>query len=92
MQANQDIGQLKNQALTCFKENRLQEAGALYAQVCALNPSDAEAWFYSGIINGQTGHGEEAVKCMARVVKLQPQRPEVHFNLGNLLLQKFFCF
>lgn len=86
-QENQDTSSMKKRAFALYRENRVEEARSLYARVCELDPLDAEAWFYQGIINSQAGAGEEAVRCLQQVVMLQPQRPEVHFNLGNVLKQ-----
>ena len=77
----------KKQAFALFQNNQLQDAKVQYARICELDPADAEAWFFSGIINGQLGVIKEAETCFRRAERLQPQRPEVHFNLGNILKQ-----
>ena len=78
----------KKKAFSLFEENNLIQAKSLYAKVCELDPIDAEAWFFLGIINSKLGFDEDAEQCLKRVVSLQPRRPEVHFNLGNILNQR----
>ena len=87
LKKNQITISKKKEALTLFEKDKLTEAKSLYAEVCELDPIDAEAWFFLGVINSRLGFDEEAEQCLKRVVSLQPKRAEAHFNLGNVLNQ-----
>ena len=75
----------KKKALALLQSNQLAEARALYAQICALDKMDAEAWFFLGAINGQLNNAGEAVECFRRVVALSPGHALAHYNLGMAL-------
>jgi len=88
MTTNIPASTIKQQAFSFFQDKQFQDAKALYAQVCTLDPADAEAWYFLGIINGQLGALDEAEACLRQASSLQPQRPEIHFNLGNVMKQR----
>lgn len=75
----------KKKALALLQSNRLAEARTLYAQICALDRMDAEAWFFLGAVNGQLNHGGAAVECFRRVIALSSGHALAHFNLGMAL-------
>jgi len=79
------IGALKAQGLDLLKNNRLAEARALFAKICDIDSSDAEAWYVLSGINGRLGNIEEAGECSRRVIALRPDHSEAHANLGNVL-------
>lgn len=74
----------KKRALELVRGDRLNEAKTLYAQICAKDPSDAEAWFMLGAISGQMGLLDEAERCLRRTLTLHPSA-EAHDNLGLVL-------
>ena len=88
LKENQITISKKKEALALFEDDKLTQAKSLYAGVCELDPMDAEAWFFLGVINSRLGFEEEAEQCLKRAVSLQSRRPEVHFNLGNVLNQR----
>lgn len=75
----------KNQALALAQANRLEEARALYTQVCQVDRQDADAWFMLGAIHGMLGQHAEAAECLRRSIGIQPQNPQAHYNLGVAL-------
>jgi tetratricopeptide (TPR) repeat protein len=77
----------KKEAFALFQAGQWKEAKLLYAEVCELDPIDAEAWFFQGLANVRLGVIGEAEACLRRAIKLQPQRPEAHLNFGNILRQ-----
>lgn len=77
----------KKQAFAFFQENKFQDAKSLYERICELDPADAEAWFFLGIVHGQLGDPAQAEGCLRRAAGLEPLRPEIHLNLGNILSQ-----
>ena len=75
----------KKQALALVKENRLTEAKSLYADICRLDPRDAEAWFRLGTINLDFNAAAQAESCFRRVVELEPRLAIAYYNLGRSL-------
>jgi tetratricopeptide (TPR) repeat protein len=79
------IGAKKKEAFALFQSSQWVQAKLLYSQICKLDPMDAEAWFFLGMINGQMGALAEAETCFLRSVENQPNRPEIHYNLARTL-------
>jgi len=75
----------KKQALALLQDNRAAEAKTLYADVCRIDPLDAEAWFRLGTINLEFNVLPEAEACFRRVVELRPQLDIAYYNLGRAL-------
>jgi predicted O-linked N-acetylglucosamine transferase (SPINDLY family) len=75
----------KKQALALTQARRLEEAQALYAQVCEIDKQDVNAWFMLGAVQGMLGRYTEAADCFRRVIEIQPQNPQAHYNLGIAL-------
>ena len=73
------------QALALVKEQRLAEAGSLYAEICRIDPLDAESWFRLGTINLQFSALAQAEACFRQVVKLEPRLAIAYYNLGRSL-------
>lgn len=82
---NESISALKQQGRNLMRSNRLDDAKAVFSQVSILDPADAESWFALGMINGQLNMLAEALIGFRNAVALAPDRPEIHYNLGNLL-------
>jgi Flp pilus assembly protein TadD len=51
---------LRKQGLSLMNSNRLEEAKGLFAQICELDPEDAEAWYMLSNLNGMLGNIDEA--------------------------------
>jgi protein O-GlcNAc transferase len=84
----ENTGSLKARALSLIRDNRLEEAKALFAHICETTPEDAESWYILSGINGMLGYIDEAGDCCRRVLALQPDNDEAHRNLGNVLLAR----
>jgi predicted O-linked N-acetylglucosamine transferase (SPINDLY family) len=85
MAYNEDrLSSLKAQGNACLRNNQLAEAKTLFTRVCAIKPTDAEAWIALGNVNGQLGQFEEAAACCERAVALRPDIAVTHNNLGNV--------
>ncbi len=65
---------------------RLDEADALYREVLAAEPDNAEALNLSGVLAFQAGRGEEAVAMIERAIALDPSSAKALNNLGNVLM------
>lgn len=75
----------KLQANQLARENRLEEARALYETVCRTDKLDVEAWIKLSAIQRRLGHGQEAVECGRHAVKLQPSLALAHYTLAAAL-------
>lgn len=51
------------------------EAAAAFAKARDLSPRLADGWFYGAAIEIQRGNGEAALRMLARVQELEPNRP-----------------
>ena len=60
------IAALLQQALSRHQQGRLQEALDMYQQVLAADPHHFQALHGMGILHGQLGHHEEALRLTRR--------------------------
>jgi predicted O-linked N-acetylglucosamine transferase (SPINDLY family) len=72
-------------ALAHHRAGRLADAEAIYRQVLAQVPDQADALQLLGILAGQTGNLEAALDYLGRAIVLEPARAEHHYNRGELL-------
>ncbi len=78
----------KKEALSMVQANRLNEAKALYTEICRMNPRDDEAWFLLGAVHGMSGSFGEAIVCCRQAIALRPNHPDTHYNLAQALVQQ----
>ncbi|HEX9465203.1 MAG TPA: tetratricopeptide repeat protein [Alphaproteobacteria bacterium] len=81
----QSIGEIFQQALRIHQSGRLPEAEALYRQVLAADPNNADALHLLGVVAHQVGRHDLAVDHIGRAIRLQPSVPHYRVNLGNAL-------
>ena len=75
----------KNQAQALMKNNRLDEARALYQSICDLNPRDTESWVMLGVLSSKMGNYDEAARYYTRACELAPNNLRARYNLGAVL-------
>lgn len=63
------------------------EAKILYAQICALDRINAEAWLMLGIANKELGLADKAIAALEKASALRPQDALVQNEKGMLLAQ-----
>lgn len=75
----------KKRARAALQANRLDEASALYEQVCRVDRLDPDAWFMWGAVAGLQGRHANAVERFRRSLELRPKHAQAHYNLGIAL-------
>lgn len=75
----------KKKAFELIQANRFAEARTLFAEICALDRTDAEAWFALGVINGKLNQAAESIECFRKAIALQPGHALAYYNLGMAL-------
>ncbi|MBI3773126.1 MAG: sulfotransferase [Gammaproteobacteria bacterium] len=75
----------KKKALAALSENRLEEAVALYRQITAYSPRDAEGWFMLGVVEGRLGAVVEAEKSLHHAVEIDGNMFDAWLALGQVL-------
>jgi len=75
-------------ALQHHQAGRLAEAEALYRQILAAEPRNADALHLLGVVARQVGQNDVAVDLIRQALALRPNFPEAYSNLGNALRDK----
>jgi superkiller protein 3 len=73
--------------IQCLRDQRLDDAIALFHQALAAKPDFPEVHFYLGIALAQKGDGQEAVGAFEMALKHRPYNGEIHYNYGIALWQ-----
>lgn len=73
---------MKAQARWMLQSEQASQAVALLQESMARMASDAEAHGLLGAALSRTGNDAAAVSHFEQAVRLEPQRPSNHFNLG----------
>jgi len=74
-----------HRALEHHQAGRLAEAEAIYRQVLAADPHNADALHLLGLIAQQVGRHDDAITLLQRATVLNPQRAETFAALGASL-------
>jgi protein O-GlcNAc transferase len=72
-------------AVQHHQAGRVGEAEAIYRQILAAQPKNANALHLLGVIAGQGGRNEEAARLIRRAITAVPENAEYHCNLGIAL-------
>lgn len=83
-----DLAAAKQRAFDLFQNNRLEEAKALYVQLCERDPADARAWHTLGVIKGRLGDADGAEAACRSAIAADPRFGPAHGDLGNALYVK----
>ncbi|QNM96197.1 O-linked N-acetylglucosamine transferase family protein [Chitinimonas koreensis] len=75
-----------NQALLASRQGRHREALAQAEAVTADRPAEGMGWMVLGVVRRAAGRAEAALEAYRRAEALLPGNPELHNNLGNLLV------
>ncbi len=66
-----------------YRKGDLRQAEKICRAVIESEPRHAEAWNLLGGLYKRAKRGKEAEQCFDRAVKLEPDRPAFHNNLGE---------
>ncbi len=70
------------------EQGRLAEAQMLYERILAVDPVQAEALHFLGLLRYQLGAREAGIALIRRALAADPQYAAAHSNLGNILLEQ----
>ncbi len=75
---------LMDQAVQHHRAGRLKEAEALYRTVLAAEPRNADCLHLLGLIAYKGGQHDKAADLISRALRIKPDDPAYHYNLGNV--------
>src|SRR5580704_14787862 len=81
--AQPNLEQLSRTALDHHRAGRLAAAKAIYQQILAAQPNNADATCLLGIIARQEGRPDEAVQFIQRAIAISPTKAEAYHSLGD---------
>ncbi len=79
------IPELMERASAHYRNGRFRKAGEIYEQVLRLNPEQAEASCFLGMIAHQEGRGDLARELISRAISKDPSQSIFYLNLGVVL-------
>ena len=79
LNANSSFTSFVGGLVSCYLQNDFDKAEILYQTAIDLNPSEALAWLYKGVLHAFKGDGELAVQHTMRACELSPVDPYLHF-------------
>ncbi len=66
----------------------LKDESTLSAQIYALNPQDADAWYALSHTHWSSGNIDETLNCCLRALELQPDHFDAIVGIGNVLFSQ----
>jgi predicted O-linked N-acetylglucosamine transferase (SPINDLY family) len=76
----------KRELANLCSQGEFRSALALAETLCTANPRDPELWYMRGAIHGSLNEFADAERCCREALKLAPDQPVLHCNLGTALL------
>ncbi|HUO83220.1 MAG TPA: tetratricopeptide repeat protein [Gammaproteobacteria bacterium] len=76
------------QAIEHHRAGRLEEAGRLYRRVLAVEPAQADALHFLGLVEHQAGRHAAAIPLLEAAIRARGDRPRYYCNLGVVLLEQ----
>lgn len=73
----------KQRALALFQNRRFAEAAKLYAEICQIDPRDAQAWCALSTIYGCLNDHVAAMRCAQQAIEIDPGYADAHNNLSS---------
>jgi Flp pilus assembly protein TadD len=72
-------------AIQLHRDGRFEEANVVYSQILLVDPANARALHFSGVLAHQLGRSTDALALIARSLSLVPDVADWHSNLGIVL-------
>ena len=69
------------------KQEKLDKAISIYHHGLSQNDTDVVCWYQLGEIYKTQQEWDKVIECYQKLVKLQPNSPQVYNNFGKILLQ-----
>jgi tetratricopeptide (TPR) repeat protein len=82
-----DVRDALKRALNLHSTNRLEEAKALYRDILAENPDEANTLNLLGVLTAQEGHFDDAIGFIQKALSIS-EHPMFLNNLGTVFLSK----
>jgi len=73
---------IMREALACHQAGNTTEAEAGYRKLLSTDPAHAPATHFLGMLNCQAGNNEQGIELILRSIRLKPNTPAFHANLG----------
>ena len=78
----------KSRVIRLIQSSHFTEARDLCIRLCEDAPGDSDNWLLLGAVYGQMGEYARAESCYRKALETNPLKPDIHRNLGNLLLRQ----
>lgn len=82
-----DVNDALERAISLHSANRLEEAKALYRDILAQHPDEANALNLLGVLTAQEGHFDDAISLIQKALSIS-EHPMFLNNLGTVFLSK----
>ncbi|MBW2637890.1 MAG: tetratricopeptide repeat protein [Deltaproteobacteria bacterium] len=82
-----DVSAALERAIKLHSANRLEEAKALYRDILAEHPDEANALNLLGVLTAQEGHFDDAIRLIQKALSIS-EHPMYLNNLGTVFLSK----
>ena len=73
----------KERARMLVEKQCYAEAGDILLELCEHDEKDVESWFMLGAIKGNLGDIKGALACCSKVIDIEPEHAEAHYNLAQ---------
>ena len=74
-------------AQQCHRDGLFDQAESVYRALRKLEPGNADAMHFFGVLRHQQGHTDEALALVRESIAIDPAVASWHNNLGNVLLE-----
>ena len=79
------VRQVLQDALALHEQGRIAEAAAVYRQIVARDPQNAEALHLLGVAQLQSGNAGQSIALIARAIAIDSRNANYHSNFGLAL-------
>jgi predicted TPR repeat methyltransferase len=86
--AELSLGDALSLAIEAHRAGYLEDAETLYRRILALDPAQADAMHFLGVLLHRRDRSDAAIDLIERSIALNPDMPDRHNNLGNVLVER----